>query len=94
MATPPPFGVVGDDLTDIDGIGPAISEVLNDAGVMTHSALASMTSQDIEDVLDNAGEQFRFHNPETWPEQARAIVDRQWQSVQNQVTRDHNDSNS
>ena len=80
VSSPPPFGV-RDDLTLVEGVGPAIAEVLNDVGVFTFTDLARLTVAEIEEILDNAGEQFRFHNPETWPDQAQHIVDEQWRSI-------------
>lgn len=64
---PPPSGV--DDLTVIEGIGPRIAGILNQAGVMTFSQLAEMTPGQLTRLLDE--NDIRMAQTETWPEQAR-----------------------
>ena len=61
-----------DDLTNINGIGPVISEALINAGVTTYAQLAAMDSGDIQLILDRAG--VRAVVSETWIEQAGAAA--------------------
>jgi predicted flap endonuclease-1-like 5' DNA nuclease/predicted nucleic acid-binding Zn-ribbon protein len=75
-AAPAPASVVDapkDDLTIIEGIGPAIGKQLNDAGVNNFAQLAAMSSDDVKEILENAGN--KLANPGTWPEQAALLRD-------------------
>ena len=65
-AAVPPFV---DDLEIIEGIGPKIAHVLNDAGVTTFVQLAQMDPDQISAILQAAG--LRLADPHSWPEQAR-----------------------
>ena len=60
-----------DDLKIVEGIGPKIEKLLNEAGIHTWSALAESSVDKIKEVLLNAGERYRIHDPRTWPDQAR-----------------------
>jgi large subunit ribosomal protein L17 len=71
----------GDDLAKIEGIGPKIADVLNAAGITTFALLASSTSEAIREILDNAGNQYAIHNPETWPAQAQLAADGKWDEL-------------
>ena len=64
-----------DDLTIIEGIGPAIGELINAAGVTTWAQLASTTVEQIREVLNQAGGQYAAHDPTTWPQQAQMAAD-------------------
>ena len=59
-----------DDLTQITGIGPKTATVLKDAGIMNYDQLAAMTTDQIKQILTDAGAR---GNPETWPEQAATL---------------------
>lgn len=58
-----------DDLEIIEGIGPKIRQVLNNAGVTRFAQLASMEPGHISELLHAAG--MRIADPRSWPEQAR-----------------------
>jgi predicted flap endonuclease-1-like 5' DNA nuclease len=58
-----------DDLVIIEGIGPKIAAVLNQAGVTTFAQLSAMTPGQISEILHTAG--MHLADPDTWPEQAR-----------------------
>lgn len=60
----------GDDLKIIEGIGPKIAEVFNDAGIATFQDLANADVAKLREILDAAGSQFASHDPTTWPQQA------------------------
>lgn len=60
-----------DNLRIVEGIGPKIEKILKEAGVTTLSELASQTPDKLRAILADAGNRFKSHNPETWPEQAR-----------------------
>lgn len=60
-----------DDLKRIEGIGPKIEGLLNDAGIKTFADLSSATSKKLNGVLEAAGSRFRLAKPDTWKEQAK-----------------------
>jgi predicted flap endonuclease-1-like 5' DNA nuclease len=62
-----------DNLRLIEGIGPKISGLLQSAGIHTFQQLADMEPNRIQAILHESG--MRQADPETWPEQARYLVD-------------------
>jgi predicted flap endonuclease-1-like 5' DNA nuclease len=62
-----------DDLKVIEGIGPVLEILLNDANVKTYKQLASMDPQEIKSILEAAGN--KLNDPATWPEQAALLRD-------------------
>lgn len=60
-----------DDLKIVEGIGPKIAELLNNAGINTFSQLAATEASKIKEILAEAGNRYAAHDPTTWPEQAR-----------------------
>ncbi len=61
-----------DDLTLIEGIGPKLSAILQEAGITTFAALAECTPQHIQSLLRAAGH--HLADPTSWPEQARLLA--------------------
>ncbi|WP_315849983.1 helix-hairpin-helix domain-containing protein [Mariniblastus fucicola] len=70
-----------DDLTKIEGIGPKIGEALNNAGVTSFAQMASMSSQDIKDILTNSDGTFGNHDSTTWPQQAAMAAEGKWDEL-------------
>jgi hypothetical protein len=68
-ATPP------NDLKTIEGIGPKIEKVLNDADIKTFAQLAAKTPQELRAILDVHGDRFGFAATDTWPKQAAMARD-------------------
>lgn len=62
-----------DDLTKINGIGPAYRDILHRAGVTTFAALASLTPEQIDDIIRKGGGR-RAPSSATWAEQARQAL--------------------
>ena len=61
-----------DDLKIIEGIGPKIESILKSAGIETLEDLANSTPDQIRDILrEKGGERYAFHDPTTWPDQAK-----------------------
>ncbi len=58
-----------DDLKIIEGIGPKIASLLNEAGISTFAQLAAANVADLRLLLEKAGLQ-HIADPGTWPEQA------------------------
>ncbi|WP_116125792.1 helix-hairpin-helix domain-containing protein [Lewinella sp. IMCC34183] len=65
----------GDDLKKIEGIGPKIAGLLNEAGINTYSDLAKAKEKQLADVLQKAGARFRLAKHDTWQEQAKLAAD-------------------
>ena len=65
----------GDDLTLIEGIGPKIAELLNEAGITTFAQLADAEDENVQQVLKDAGPRFNVHDATTWNEQAALARD-------------------
>jgi len=67
-----------DDLKRIEGIGPKIENLLNDAGITTWDDLANTPVDRLRSILDNAGKRYQIHDPSSWPEQAALARDGKW----------------
>ena len=59
------------DLKIIDGIGPKLETVLNDAGINTYAELAKTSDKKLKEILEAAGPRYKMHNPEDWKAQAK-----------------------
>jgi predicted flap endonuclease-1-like 5' DNA nuclease len=64
-----------DDLTLIEGIGPKIAELLQNAGIQSFADLAKAKPEAIKTILDAAGKKFQMHDPATWPKQSALARD-------------------
>lgn len=58
-----------DDLTKLEGIGPKVSKLLNEAGITSFEALAKADATEVDKVLDAAG--LQMMNSAGWIEQAK-----------------------
>ncbi|MBB4078584.1 putative flap endonuclease-1-like 5' DNA nuclease [Lewinella aquimaris] len=65
----------GDDLKKIEGIGPKIAGLLNEAGIKSFSDLAAADEKKLADVIQKAGARFRLAKHDTWQEQAKLAAD-------------------
>ena len=70
-----------DDLKVVEGIGPKIEGLLNDAGINTFAALALTAPSRIKEILEAAGPRFQMHDPGTWPDQAAMARDGKWDDL-------------
>ena len=61
-----------DDLTQISGIGPKISAILQDAGIINYAQLAEADEEEIRQTLSEAG--LRLGDPGSWIQQAQALT--------------------
>ena len=66
------------DLTQIEGIGPEIAEMLKAFGISTYSDLASRTPDQIREML---GPQFAADDPTTWSDQAQLAASGDWEGL-------------
>jgi len=79
VETPP----VPDDLKRIEGIGPKLSSVLQEAGAVTYAQLAEMEVSQIEQILEEADPRLlRLADPSTWPEQAALAAAGEWEALE------------
>ena len=70
-----------DDLKVVEGIGPKIEGLLNDAGINTFAALALTAPSRIKEILEAAGPRFQMHDPGTWPDQSAMARDGKWDDL-------------
>ncbi len=62
--------VAKNDLKIIEGIGPKIEGLLNEAGIQNFEQLKSAKIADLKNILHKAGPRFQMHDPGTWGKQA------------------------
>ncbi len=60
-----------DDLKLIEGIGPKIEQLMNEAGIYTWAELAAAGVRRLRKILAAAGKRYAIHDPGTWPKQAK-----------------------
>jgi predicted flap endonuclease-1-like 5' DNA nuclease len=74
---------VPDDLKRIEGIGPKIAGVLQEAGITTYAQLADAEVSGLEQILGEADPRLlRLAKPATWPEQAALAAAGEWDALQ------------
>ena len=71
-----------DDLKVVEGIGPKIEGLLNDAGINTWADLAEADQEKVQSILDEAGPRYRMHDPGTWSNQAKLCVEEKWAELE------------
>ncbi len=71
-----------DDLKKIEGIGPKIQALLGKAGIHTFKDLSEQKRDDLKKLLDAGGPQYRVHEPESWPQQAKLANEGKWEDLQ------------
>jgi predicted flap endonuclease-1-like 5' DNA nuclease len=69
------------DLKIVEGIGPKIEELFHNAGIKTWKELADISTEKCQEILDNAGEQYRIHKPATWPKQSEMAYLGKWNDL-------------
>lgn len=67
-----------DDLKIVEGIGPKIEELLNNAGIKTFAQLASTSVARLNEILEAAGPRYQMHDPGTWPQQSGLANEGKW----------------
>lgn len=71
-----------EDLTKIEGIGPKIAGLLNDAGILNYAQLADSKPEAIKSILEKAGPRYQMHDPGSWPRQSRLAADGKWNELE------------
>ena len=70
-----------DDLTKVEGIGPKINGLLNDAGIFTFKQLSETSIDKLKQILHDAGPRYRMHKPLTWAQQAKLAAEGKWEEL-------------
>lgn len=79
----PTLAEEADDLKVVEGIGPKISQVLREAGVVTFAQLAAIDANDIEAILSASDPRLgRLADPSTWPAQAALAAGGDWEALE------------
>jgi predicted flap endonuclease-1-like 5' DNA nuclease len=71
-----------DDLKIVEGIGPKVEEVMNNAGIITFEQLSNTSPATLLEILTNAGRSYQMLDPESWPAQARLARMGKWQELE------------
>ena len=71
----------GDDLRKVEGIGPKIAGLFNNAGIITFADLAGTPVEKLKEILEEAGPRYSIHNPTTWPQQAELASEGKWDEL-------------
>ena len=78
----PKKATTADDLTKVEGIGPKIAEIFQEAGINTFADLADKSEDDLKDILTESGPRYASKNPASWPKQAQMAADGKWDELQ------------
>lgn len=70
-----------DDLTKVEGIGPKISEIFQNAEIHTFADLAEKSEEELKEILTEAGSRYASKNPASWPKQAKMAADGKWEEL-------------
>ncbi len=70
------------DLKIVEGIGPKIEGLLKAGGVNTWAELAAAPVSRLQEILNQAGDRYRIHNPESWPQQAKLADEGKWDELE------------
>lgn len=70
-----------DDLEIVEGIGPKIAKLLQDAGITSWEQLSMTSPYRLREILDGGGPQYNIHDPETWPQQADLASKEKWDDL-------------
>jgi len=74
--------VAPDDLKKIEGIGPKIEILLTKKGVTTWKQLSVSGIGELKRILATGGEEYKIHDPTTWPEQAELAAANKWDQLE------------
>lgn len=67
-----------DDLTIIVGIGPRTEELFRANGIESFVQVAQLRVDELLDVLERGGPNFRLSNPSSWAQQALFAAENRW----------------
>ena len=67
-----------DDLTKIQGIGPATAKLLRKSGITTFRTLHETDTKHLQTILKKGGTKFKLVDPSSWTEQSRFAMNGDW----------------
>lgn len=70
-----------DDLKVVEGIGPKIAGMFNDAGIKTWQALSESAVADCQKILNGGGDRYKIHDPASWPMQGKMAYEGKWKEL-------------
>lgn len=70
-----------DDLKIVEGIGPKISGMFNEAGIKTWKDLSEISVADCRKILAGGGNRYKVHDPASWPMQAKMCYEGKWKEL-------------
>jgi len=70
-----------DNLKIIEGVGPKIETLLNNAGIKSFWDMVHCGIPKLEKILHDAGPSYQMHNPKTWPDQAEMAMQERWSEL-------------
>ncbi|WP_044046650.1 helix-hairpin-helix domain-containing protein [Niabella soli] len=73
--------IIKNDLTKIEGVGPAIAKLLEKENIHSFKDLSKATAKKLKEILDAAGSKFAMHNPKSWPKQAKLAAAEKWEEL-------------
>lgn len=73
--------IARNDLKIIEGIGPKIEQLLNQAGINDFQQLATAKVASIQEILNAAGPRYKMHKPATWSQQAKLAATGKWEEL-------------
>jgi len=62
-----------DDLKKLDGVGPKLAEIFNNAGITTFAEFAGTPVEKMKKILEAAGSRYASKDPAPWIEQAKTL---------------------
>lgn len=71
-----------DDLKIVEGIGPKIEGLFNEAGIFTWADLKNADIEKLKEILAEAGSRYRIHDPSTWARQAQLADEGNWEELE------------
>jgi large subunit ribosomal protein L27 len=74
-------GPKANDLKIIEGVGPKIEQLLQEAGIDTWEALAEAPVDRLKEILEAAGTRYQVHDPSTWPAQAKFAAEGKFEEL-------------
>ena len=73
-AAPKKAAAKGDDLKKLEGVGPKLAEVLNEAGIATYADLAGSSVEKLKEILEAAGSRYASKDPAPWIAEAKTLA--------------------
>ena len=64
---------VKDDLQQLQGVGPKIETLLNEAGITSFAKLAATPTKELREILKKAGPRYKSLDPTPWQKQAKNL---------------------